>query len=829
MTQLIRIGTRGSHLALWQANEVAKKLAEIGYRSEIVTVKTTGDKRQNVSLASVGGKGVFIKELEEALERGEIDVAVHSLKDVPSIVPERFVLAGFLKRADPRDAWVHLERIPISELPAGAVIGTSAPRRRAQLIERFPQLKIEPIRGNVETRINKARGGLYDGIVLASAGLTRLGRDSDITSYFSIEEMVPAAGQGIIVIEAVADRSDAREAAGAINHGPSELAALCERGVLQKFGEQLDCYSAVAVHAALSKDEIAIHAFFGDYDGTRSIRATQRGRDPQKVIGAVYEELVSKGALSFRASARNPQHYDAGDPSPSLRLGMTSERVFLVGAGPGDPRLLTLRAAELIATADFVALDALVSKEIASRIPTKAEVVYVGKRARAHTLSQEKINRLLIEEAKKGKRVVRLKGGDPFVFGRGGEEAEEIVAAGVSVEIVPGISSAIAGPAYAGIPVTHRQFSTSLTVVTGHEADESAGIRWAALAQLDGTIVFMMGFANLPLIVQKLTEHGMSGDRPVAVISNGTKPDQRTVTGTLRTIEARVFDAELPTPALIVVGEVVRLREVMNWFESKPLFGKRVVVTRAREQASKLVDLFVDSGANVLQFPTIEVVPPDSYESLDRVIDRKYDLLVFTSVNGVRSYFDRLLEKGNDARALSEARVAAVGENTAAELRGRGIIADLVPEKFISTALLPLLAEDQRGVRTAVIRAAKGSDELIEELRRRGGEVDLGLAYRTRAADENIEELRSLLDSIDVVTFTSGSTVDNFFGKLRPEERTRVLNRAMIASIGPVTTDAIQRYGRGPDIEAEKATIEALHDAVVKAVRRTSSKQPATV
>ncbi|HSP35829.1 MAG TPA: uroporphyrinogen-III C-methyltransferase, partial [Thermoanaerobaculia bacterium] len=259
-------------------------------------------------------------------------------------------------------------------------------------------------------------------------------------------------------------------------------------------------------------------------------------------------------------------------------------KVYLVGAGPGDAGLLTLRAAQLIESADLVALDALVSKDIAARIPKGTEVVYVGKRSSAHTLPQDKINQLLVDEAKKGRKVVRLKGGDPFVFGRGGEEAEELIAAGVPVEIVPGISSSIAGPAYAGIPVTHRLHATSVTLVTGHEADDgSTGIKWPALAQLDGTIVFMMGFANLPVISQKLVEHGMSPDRPVAVISNGTRPEQRTVTGTLRTIEKKVAGANLPTPALIVVGEVVKLHDVINWFESKPLFGKRVIVTRARE------------------------------------------------------------------------------------------------------------------------------------------------------------------------------------------------------------------------------------------------------
>ncbi|HEX7419245.1 MAG TPA: uroporphyrinogen-III C-methyltransferase [Thermoanaerobaculia bacterium] len=489
---------------------------------------------------------------------------------------------------------------------------------------------------------------------------------------------------------------------------------------------------------------------------------------------------------------------------------MRSGTVYLVGAGPGDPGLLTLRAAELIEEADLVALDALVSKEIADRIPKTAQVVYVGKRASAHTLPQEQINQLLIDEAKKGRKVVRLKGGDPFVFGRGGEEAEELIAAGVPVEIVPGISSAIAGPAYAGIPVTHRSYATSVTLVTGHEAEDgSTGIKWSALAQLDGTIVFMMGLANLATIAQKLIEHGMSPDRAVAVISNATRPDQRTVVGTLRTI-----DANVPAPALIVVGDVVKLHETINWFESKPLFGKRVVVTRAREQASQLVQLFTESGANVLQFPAIQTVPPESFESLDRVIAGKYDLLVFTSVNGVRAFFERLR---GDARSLAGTRIAAVGDTTADELRRNGIVADLVPEKFQSIALLPLLEKDQRGVRTAVIRAAEGSDDLADELRRRGGDVDLGIAYRTVAAGADLAELRELIASgaIDIVTFTSGSTVSNFFDMLTPDERKRVFDQAMIASIGPVTTEVIKRYGRSPDVESATAGVQALHDAVI--------------
>lgn len=499
-----------------------------------------------------------------------------------------------------------------------------------------------------------------------------------------------------------------------------------------------------------------------------------------------------------------------------------SGKVFLVGAGPGDPSLLTLRAAELIAAADVVAFDALVAPEIVARIPAAAERIHVGKRAGAHSVPQERTNQLLIEKAREGKFVVRLKGGDPFVFGRGGEEAEELAAAGIEFEIVPGISSAIAGPAYAGIPVTHRAHATSVTFVTGHESDDTTGVDWEALARLSGTIVFLMGIANLPMIVRKLREHGAPPSRPAAVISRATTARQRTVTGTLETIEQGA--AGIETPALIVVGGVVTLHQAINWFESKPLFGKRIVVTRAREQASELKRLLEEAGAQVVQFPTIEIVPPASYQSLDRTIEAigDYQWIIFTSTNGVDAFFERLRHHGKDARALSGAMVAAVGETTANDLRARGIEPDLIPPKFQSAALLPLLAADQHGIRTAVVRAEKGSDDLIDELRRRGGEVDLAVAYRTHAVSGD----PAVLQGADAITFTSGSTVDHFFEAVG--DGAAVVNGARLVSIGPVTTEAIRRHGRQPDAVAEKATIAALRDAVVRMLVPMKSAPPSS-
>ena len=493
-------------------------------------------------------------------------------------------------------------------------------------------------------------------------------------------------------------------------------------------------------------------------------------------------------------------------------------RVDLVGAGPGDPSLLTLRAFDLLRSADVVVLDALVSSEIVSRIDSHARIIDAGKRAGKHTLSQDEINALLIEEGRKGKIVVRLKGGDPFVFGRGGEEAEALRAAKVPFEVVPGISSAIAAPAYAGIPITHRRLATTVTFITGHESEGSTGIPWEALARLDGTLVFFMGLANLPSISSKLIHSGMDPATPAAVVSQGTTRRQRTITGTLQSLPESVRRGSIEAPALIVVGRVVSLQETISWFESKPLFGKTIVVTRARAQASGLVRLLESEGANVVQFPMIEISPPESWESLDAVISdvNAYDWLIFSSVNGVEAFVERLRHHGRDLRALSKTKIAAVGEPTAAALHASGIIPDLVPEKFQSTALLPHFSERLKGHRFAVIRAASGRDELIQELKARGADVDLGIAYQTRATSGLRDQVGSMVGAgrIDAITFTSSSTVDNFFEQLSGEERARIIAEVRLASIGPVTSESLRAHGAPPAIEASEATIESLARAL---------------
>jgi uroporphyrinogen III methyltransferase/synthase len=495
--------------------------------------------------------------------------------------------------------------------------------------------------------------------------------------------------------------------------------------------------------------------------------------------------------------------------------------VYLIGAGPGDPGLLTLKGQACIARADVVVYDYLAAPALLAHAAPTAQRIYVGKQGGDHTLSQEAINRLIVDHARAGKTVARLKGGDPFIFGRGGEEAEELVAAGVAFEVVPGVTSAVAAAAYAGIPLTHRDHTATLAFVTGHEdpAKEASNIDWKALATGIGTLVFFMGVKNLPRIVERLLAHGMPPERPVALIRWGTTTRQQTVTGTLATIVERVRAAGLKAPAITVVGEVVRLRERLQWFEKRPLLGRTVVVTRAREQASELVERLGDLGAETLECPTIRVTPPESWEALDAAIARLKDFrwVVFTSVNGVRFFFERLAHHGLDTRALGHLRTAVIGPATATALATHGLRSDLVPESYRAEAVVEAFrGEALAGESVLLPRAAEARDVLPAELRRMGARVDDIAAYRTVVAAEEAAELIRRLErgEVDLVTFTSSSTVKNFKGLLPPERVDGLMQGVQVASIGPITTETAENLGFRVDVSAGTFTIPGLVQAI---------------
>lgn len=493
--------------------------------------------------------------------------------------------------------------------------------------------------------------------------------------------------------------------------------------------------------------------------------------------------------------------------------------VSLIGAGPGDPGLLTLRGAETLAAADVVIYDYLSNPALLSHARPDAERIYVGKKAGCHTLSQGEINALLVERALAGQRVARLKGGDPFVFGRGGEEAIALVQAGVPYEVIPGVTSAVAAPAYAGIPVTHRGISNSFAVVTGHEDPSKKGtsIDWARLATGVDTLVFLMGVGKLPHIVEQLLAHGRPPDTPVAAVRWGTTPGQQTVTGTLADIVARARTSGLKPPAVTVVGEVAALRETLRWFEDRPLFGQRVLVTRTRVQASILSARLRAMGAEAIELPTICIVPPDDWGPLDSAIVglSGYDWIVFTSVNGVRFFWERLAFAGKDARCLSGAKLAVIGPATADELKAHGLRPDLVPQDYVAEATAAEMGA-VAGQRVLLPCADIARPALAGLLRQAGAEAVEITAYRTLRPEIEGSELRDLLSRATAATFTSSSTVRNLAAMAQEAELnlTHALEKATIACIGPITAQTARELDLPVHVVAETYTIDGLVEAL---------------
>jgi uroporphyrinogen III methyltransferase/synthase len=482
-------------------------------------------------------------------------------------------------------------------------------------------------------------------------------------------------------------------------------------------------------------------------------------------------------------------------------------RVYLVGAGPGDPGLLTARALELIATADVVLYDRLIPDSALAGARAGAELVYVGKEGGGPSMAQDEIERTLLEHARCGATVVRLKGGDPFVFGRGGEEAEALRAAGIAFEIVPGVTAGVAAPAYAGIPVTHRDAASAVAFVTGHEdpAKPESALTWPALASFPGTLVVYMGVRRLAAIAEQLLAGGRPGEEPAAVIERGTLSDQRVVTGTVATIAERAAQEGVRAPAVAVFGAVAALRPQLQWFEARPLAGLTVAVTRARAQASALAARLRSLGAAVVETPAIRIVPVDG----PAPELAGYDLLCLTSPNGVRCLFERMARAGLDARALAGTRVAAIGPGTAAALGDHGVIADIVPPRFVAEGLVEALA-DVPVSRALIARAAEARDILPDALRARGAAVDVLTLYETVAEPLGERELEAAR-AADYVTFTSSSTVRFFFDTIGPEP----LGGPRLVSIGPVTSGALRERGLEPDLEATRHDVDGLLDALV--------------
>lgn len=507
--------------------------------------------------------------------------------------------------------------------------------------------------------------------------------------------------------------------------------------------------------------------------------------------------------------------------------------VYLVGAGPGDIGLLTVKGLRCLRAADVVVYDFHINPQVLNYVRRDAEFVYAGKRGGHHELTQDEINLLILRCANEGKKVCRLKGGDPFVFGRGGEEAEALARAGIAFEIVPGVSSAIAVPAYAGIPLTHRAYSSSFAVVTGNEAaaKPDSSLYWSGLARNHDTLVFLMGVKNIDTICARLVEHGKPGSTPAALIRWGTRPEQQTVVDTLDGIASTIRDRTIRPPAILVVGEVVRLRETLEWYERKPLFGQRVLITRAYTEEYRLLE---DLGAEVFEFPTVRVVPPKTFAELDAAIGRigDYNWLVITSANALDFFMQRLFQAGRDVRDLKGIGICAIGAKTAGVMAARGIRPDLVPDEFNAEGLIRAFVErfgtkNFSGINILLPRQDRARDVFPNKVRELGGTIDTPLAYCTERPHKHGKRLRRFMAEgrISLATFTSGATFTNFIDMLG-EEALALLRQVPIAVIGPVTKQTVEKTGLKVGIMPSQATISAMVDAIIDFVRKGGSSAP---
>lgn len=495
-------------------------------------------------------------------------------------------------------------------------------------------------------------------------------------------------------------------------------------------------------------------------------------------------------------------------------------QVVLVGAGPGDEGLLTLKGREWLERADVIVYDHLVNGNMMRWTGENAETIYAGKKAGHASLEQDEINSLLISKAREGNTVVRLKGGDPFIFGRGGEEAMALKKAGIPFSVVPGVTSPIGVAAYAGIPLTHRDISSTVTIITGsnEKNQQDIHIDWEKIASRSGTLVFLMGARKLPIICEKLTRFGKDPETPIAVIQWGTTARQKTWTGTLKTIVDIATRENIAPPALTIIGEVVNVRPFMEWYETLPLFGKAVVITRAENQADSMIHQLQEKGAEPVSFPVIQTLPPPDESPLDQALTRlpQYDGLIFTSANGVKFFMQRLKETGQDIRELKGVRIYTIGPKTEKAVRAFGMQVDCVPENFVAESLIESLGQENvQGKRFLIPRALVAREILPDQLRAMGATVDVVPAYQTLPPKRKNQDLAHRLQDgvIDVITFTSSSTVTNFLDQIGPELRPH-LDRVTIACIGPITANTAQENGLKVTIVPKQYTVDALVTAI---------------
>ena len=820
MKKTVRIGTRKSLLALVQTEIVKNALLRAFPETEIEIVKidTKGDQLLDRSLAAFGGKGVFTVELEAELLSGAIDIAVHSAKDMPMRFPEGLGIGAVLARADARDTFVSLDGTKLAELTPGSVVGTSSLRRELQIKAMNPQVQVKMLRGNVQTRLRRLKEGRYDGIILAAAGIERLEYEKEEGFYYEYlepETFLPAAGQGILAVESRTDDAEMANMLAAIHDAEAACQLAAERAFLTTIGGS--CNAPAAAYCRREDGRFVMDAMFVK-DGVHLRRAHLEADAAQEMSGQVDE--TGRGIGTVDAAQR-----------VAARLGRDIARevnkgiVYLVGAGPGDEDLITRKALQVLREADVVVYDSLASSSLLNEVRDDAELIFAGKRSSHHFKKQYETNQLLIDLAKEGKNVVRLKGGDPYIFGRGGEEGQELRAAGVDFVVVPGVSSSYSVPAYCGIPVTHRDYASSFHVITGHEGSHKNGatvLDYGTLAREEGTLIFLMGLKNLPNIVQSLIENGKDPETPAGVLQEGTTARQKMAVGTLSTIVDVVKREGIKTPAITVVGDVVRLAEELSWYGGRPLSGKRVLVTGSRSMVERLSPLLKEEGAEAISFSLIRTEPMETpaFAQTMEEID-SYTWIVLTSANGVECFFERLKMMRKDIRDFQGVHFAVIGDGTKKALESHGIYSELIPtaysSKDMAAAMVPHMKPEDR---VLLLRAEEANAVLPEALEAAGIAHTCVSLYHTVIDTRKADELSRLIPTVDYVTFASSSAVRAFASMADDLENVP----ARYISIGPVTTKTAEKAGLHVDRTAAVYTAQGIVDTIIEDVREMLDK-----
>jgi uroporphyrinogen III methyltransferase/synthase len=848
MSRTLTVATRRGELAIAQTQAViaALKARHPGIEVRIREITTAGDKDRRTALWDLKDTGFFTSQLEDALLAGEADFAVHSFKDLPTQERQGLAVTAICGRQWPQDCLLAKRPVgSIDELPKSARVGTSSLRRAAQLRHLRPDLQLVPLRGNVQTRIRKLQTTDLDAIILARAGLERLGLAEAISVVFDPRQFIPAPAQGALAVQTRSDDKETVEIVRTIDDESARALVLAERQVLVTM--KCGCHAPVGAYAERRGETMEIHAFLSDVEGRNIIRKQAQGLvSAGGPLGErVAVELLEAGGREILRELEKEQSGRVGlappIPSVSAPRSQSDELVgqappykkgmaYLVGAGPGRADLITLRGAELIKVADCIITDKLANPALLELARKDAEIIHVPKRIGPGSFTQGQINQILVEKALAGKTVVRLKGGDPCIFGRCTEEAALLNEAGIDFEIVPGITAAIAAAEYTGIMLTDRRYSSQVAFITGREAEgkEQTNLDWQVLARFPGTLVFYMGIGTLPVIAEQLAANGMSADTPVALVANATLPTQRVVRAPLGQIVETCGREQIEPPALIVVGAAAQGDAGLNWFMRKPLFGRTIVVTRDAEGNAEMAKKIVARGGNPLEFTTMVLQPLTNRNEFLQVLTEltAYHWVVFTSPNGVDVFFDAIGAFGKDARVFASVRLATLGAKTAERLAGYGIKADFVPTVFTGRDLgLQLLSyANLHDKKVLLLRSELASDELADVLTQGGAQVrdvPIYTAVPQRGDAAGLEE-QIRQGRIHWLTFASPSAVRGFFEQVRPD----VVNgsSAKIASIGPVTSKELVQFGVRIDVEATEHTIDGLLDAIERVHDRSCDR-----